>query len=325
MTGDDRRDFLAEVAWLHHEFGFTQEAIARRFDVSRSSISRALADAERQGIVQVVVTVPMPREARLAADLMRRLSAPATVGLRVSGEPSHLAAARAAARVMERIGDGGSVTIALSWGRTLAAAAGLVRPRATTAVLVVDAIGHPGASALTPTVDVTRALGAGLGANVVHLPSPAFVTSGESLAVLLATEPVHQALATARAADVTFVSVGVAGAGSLLLGEGLIAPEAMAELLAAGAAGEVMGRWIDSSGVGLPVPGLEEVGLTLDDLRASRRVIAVAGGAEKAPAMLAALRGHIITELVVDDGLAEALLAADPLDPLPPMPNGDAR
>ena len=226
---------------------------------------------------------------------------------------------------MERIGDGGNVTIALSWGRTLAAAAGLVRPRATTAVRVVDAIGHPGTSALTPTVDVTRALGAALGAGVVHLPSPAFVTSGESLAILLATEPVQQALATARSADVTFVSVGVAGEGSLLLGEGLIAPDAMAALLAAGAVGEVMGRWIDATGVGLPVPGQDEVGLTLDDLRASRRVIAVAGGADKASALLAALRGRVVTELIVDDGLAEALLAADPLDHQPPMPNGDAR
>ena len=257
MTSDDRRDFLAEVAWLHHAFGLNQDEIARRFDVSRSSISRALAEAQRQGIVQVVVTVPMRREARLAAELGARLGVAATVGIRMGGEPAHLAAARAAARVMERIGDGGDATLALSWGRTLAAAAGLVRPRPTAGVRVVDAVGHPGPSALTPTVDVTRAPAAALGATVVHLPSPAFVEAGPSLAALLASVPVRHALEVARGADVTFVSVGVAGEGSLLLAEGLIGPAAMAALLAAGAAGEVMGRWIGASGEGLAVPGLE--------------------------------------------------------------------
>ncbi len=325
MTPDSRRDLLTEVAWLHHEFGLTQDEIARRFDVSRSTISRALADAERLGIVQVVVTVPMPREARLAAELGARLGVTATVGTRVAGEPPHVAAARAAARVMERIGDGGGVTMALSWGRTLAAAAGLVRPRSTTGVRVVDAIGHPGASAVTPTVDVTRALAAALGATVVHLPSPAFVAPGPSLAALLTSEPVRHALETARAADVTFVSVGVAGEGSMLLGEGLIGADAMAALVAAGASGEVMGHWVDAAGTGLATPGLEEVGLTLDDLRASRRVVAVAGGAEKAPAVLAALRGRIVTELIVDDGLAASLLAHEPADGMSPEPHGDAR
>jgi DNA-binding transcriptional regulator LsrR (DeoR family) len=306
---DDRRDFLAEVAWLHHEFGFTQEEIARRFDVSRSSISRALAEAERLGVIQVVVTVPMRREARLAAELSARLGVAATVGARAGDEPSHIAAARAAARLIERIGDAGNATLAVSWGRTLAAAGGMVRPRATTGIRVVDAVGHPGESAVTPTVEITRALAAALGASVVHLPSPAFVAPGPSLEALLQSEPVRRALELARAADVTLVSVGVAGPGSMLLAEGLVSPSAMAELLAGGAAGEVMGRWLDHDGRGLPAPNLEEVGLTVADLRAGRRVVGVAGGAEKAPAVLAALRGQVVTELVVDDGLAEALLA----------------
>lgn len=327
---DDRRDFLAEVAWLHHEFGLNQEEIARRFDVSRSSISRALADAERLGIIQVVVTVPMRREARLAAELGARLGVTATVGARAGEEPPHLAAARAAARFIERIGDAGHATLAVSWGRTLAAAGAMIRPRATTGIRVVDAVGHPGESAVTPTVDITRTLAAALGASVVHLPSPAFVAPGPSVEALLGSDPVRRALELARAADVTLVSVGVAGAASMLLAEGLIPPAAMSQLLAAGAAGEVMGRWLDHDGRALPTPGLEEVGLTVADLQAGRRVVGVAGGAEKAEAVLAALRGRVIGELVVDDGLAEALLAkTEPFPSAGPAPQpaqvGDTR
>ena len=247
MTGD-RRDFLAEVGWLHHEHHLTQEEIARRLDVSRSTISRALADAERQGIVQVVVTVPIRRESRLATDLAAQLGVAAAVGVRVGDEQPSMAAARAAARLVERIADAGHATLAVSWGRTLAATARMVRPRATTGVLVVDAVGHPGGERMVPAVDVTRMLAAPLGASVVHLPSPAFVAPGPSFEVLMRSDPVRRALDAARAADVTLVSVGVAGEDSLLRLDGAISKEVMVRLVRAGAVGEILGRWYDAAG-----------------------------------------------------------------------------
>jgi DNA-binding transcriptional regulator LsrR (DeoR family) len=308
-ASEDRRDFLVEVAWLHHEHGLTQDEIARRFDVSRSTISRALADAERQGIVQVVLTVPLRRESRLAADLAARLGVPAHVGIRVDEELPATAAARAAARLVERIADAGDVTIAVSWGRTLAAVARLVRPRATAAVRVVDAVGHAGGERMIPAVDVTRALASALGAAVVHLPSPAFVDRGPSHDALVTSEAVARALATARDADATLVSVGVVGGESQILAEGLVDRAAMTALLAAGAVGEILGRWYDATGREIAAPGPAAVGLSLADLHASRRVVAVAGGVEKAGALRAAVAGGIVHEVVVDDGLTEALLA----------------
>jgi DNA-binding transcriptional regulator LsrR (DeoR family) len=307
----DRRDLLVEVAWLHHEHGLTQDEIARRFHVSRSTISRALADAERQGIVQVVVTVPMRRESRLAADLAARLGVPVGVGIRMDDEQPAVAAARAAARLLERVADAGNATIAVSWGRTLAAMARLVRPRVTASVRVVDAVGHAGGERMIPAVDVTRALAAALGAAVVHLPSPAFVARGSSYDAIVGSEAVARALATARDADVTLVSIGVVGGASQILVEGLADDAAMAVLVREGAVGEVLGRWYDAAGRAVDAPGLWAVGLSLADLHASRRVVAVAGGADKAGALRAALAGGIVQEIVVDDGLAEALLAAD--------------
>ena len=233
----ERREFVVETAWLHHEHGLTQEEIARRFGVSRSTVSRALADAERLGIVQVTVTVPMRREARLAAALSERLGVTATVGARIGDETSMAAAARAAARLVERISAAGRITIAASWGRTLAATAHLVRPRTTVGVTVVDAVGHAGGDQMVPAVDVTRTLAAALGAGVVHLPSPAFVDSSESRAALLALPPVERALEIARAADVTLVSVGLVGAESLLVEEQFVATSDMEWVTRAGAVG----------------------------------------------------------------------------------------
>jgi DNA-binding transcriptional regulator LsrR (DeoR family) len=307
-VNDERREFLVETAWLHHEHGLTQEEIARRFSVSRSTVSRALADAERLGIVQVTVTVPVRREARLAAALGEQLGVTATVGARIGDETSMAAAARAAARLVERISAAGRVTIAASWGRTLAATANQVRPRATVGVTVVDAVGHAGGDQMVPAVDVTRRLAAALGAGVVHLPSPAFVDSSESRAVLLALPPVERALDIARGADVTMVSVGVVGAESLLVEEQLVAASDIEWVARAGAVGEILGRWFDAAGRDVATVRTPAVGLSLDDLRAARRAIGVAGGANKAASLRAALAGGIVREIVVDDELAAALL-----------------
>jgi DNA-binding transcriptional regulator LsrR (DeoR family) len=305
---DDRREFLAEVAWLHHQHGLRQDEIARRFDVSRSTISRALSDAERLGIIQVVVTVPVREESRLSAELTARLGVPAAVGLRLGGETSVSAAALAAARLIERVAGAGSQTIAASWGRTLAATARLVRPRSTTAVRIVDAIGHAGGEQMVPAVEVTRTLAAALGATVMHLPSPAFVEPGLSREALIASPSVAAALEIARRADVTLVSVGVAGSASLLLAEGWLSLAEVDRLAAAGATGEILGHFYDGTGREIAGRGPPPVGLSLDDLRASRRVIGVAGGPDKAASLAAAVAGGIVHEVVVDDDLAGALL-----------------
>ncbi len=305
---EDRKDFLVEVACLRHEYHLNQEAIARRFGVSRSTISRALSEAERLGLVQVMVTEPMPREARLAEAIRDRYGVTTYVGMRLTGEPSQAAAARVMARVLERIAVGGNLTIAASWGRTLAQAAHLVRPRHSSGIAVVDAIGHAVGDQMAPAIEVTRTLATAFAATAVHLPSPAFADSEASLEFLLASPPVARVLQAARDAEVSLVSVGVVGDDSLLTQAGVVSPQVMRALVQRGAVGEILGRYYDRAGTVIEAPPLLPVGLSLDDLRASRRVIAAAGGARKADAVRAALAGGIVDELVVDDALAEALV-----------------
>ncbi len=306
----EHRDFLIEVARLHHEYGLNQETIAKRFNVSRSTISRALSEAESLGIIEVTITEPAPRELQLSQDIRERCGIAAYTGMRLADETPMAAAARAAARHIERIAAVGHLTLAASWGRTLAAAAHFVRPRRSSGLLIVDAVGHASGKELAPAIEVTRTLASALGAEVIHLPSPAFADSVASLDFLLASPPVEHVLQLARSADVTLVSVGVVGEDSLLRKEGLVAAEAMQELMARGARGEILGHYFDAAGHAIEEPSLLPVGLSLGDLRAARRVIAVAGGAVKAEPVRAAIMGGIIDELVADDELAEALLAA---------------
>ncbi|MEA2002190.1 MAG: sugar-binding domain-containing protein [Actinomycetota bacterium] len=310
VDNSERRELAIRAAWLYHERGFTQQAVADRLGISRSTISRLLADAERDGIVRVTVTEPLPETARLAEDLIERYDLEAaTVEISLDRGAAMDAAATAMARRLEHMVTGGPITIAAGWGRTLSRSAQLTRKTHTTEVVIVDAFGHTTTDEFTSAVEVTNTLGSKFGARVMHMPSPGFAATAEIAHNFLESEPVCRAMERARAADAILVSVGVASDQSLLLAEGLLTQSKMKGIVAAGGVGEVFGRYYDAAGDAVEPQALHPVSLTLDDLRAARRVIAVAGGSEKAAAIKGALAAGIVNELAVDDGLAEILLA----------------
>jgi len=80
----------------------------------------------------------------------------------------------------------------------------------------------------------------------------------------------------------------------------------------AGAAGIVIGRFIDARGDALqgPLSG-RQIGMELQDLKAVPERICVAGGSEKLQALHACLTGGYVTDLVTDKATAEALLRED--------------
>ncbi len=304
-----RQDLAVRVAWLYHDRQLTQQEIADRLGLSRSTISRVLTEAERDGIIRVVITQPLPESARLAEALIERYElAGAVVGTALDGEPPALAAAIATARRLESIAASGSVTIAAGWGRTIALSARETRPIPTSDVTIVDAFGHTTTDDTTAAVEVTNTLARKFDARVMHVPSPGFAPSTEIAGTFLSSPPVARALEKARSADVLLVSVGIVGCESLLVAEGFMTEEAMNEVTEAGAVGEVFGWYFDADGNSVEAPSLHPVALTLDDMRNASRVIGVAGGVEKADAIRGAIASGILDEIAIDETLAEELL-----------------
>ena len=113
----------------------------------------------------------------------------------------------------------------------------------------------------------------------------------------------------AEQAKATFVGIGDIAWNAPLHQEGFINDEEVAELLELGAVGEVAGWAYNRHGEILQKGTNRRVASVPLEQPAQRLIIGVAGGAKKAEAILAALRGKLITGLIADEAAAQRILA----------------
>jgi deoxyribonucleoside regulator len=306
-----RDELLAEratrAAWLYYERGLTQDEIARRLIVSRSTVSRLLTYAREAGIVAISLTRPLPEVAAVETGLHEAfpLRVVAVEPLE-SGEAPAAAVARAGARFLARLARSPS-TIGVGWGSTLAAAARALPRAAAPWIRLVDVVGRPpGEGSL---VAVSRLLARLWSVEVVSVPAPAFADSVELRERLLRDPVVSEVLGRARNADMIVLSIGSVGADSTFVREGVLTAADMGRLRLAGAVGDLLGHFYDADGREVAVERvLGPVGLDLDDLRRHPSVVAFAAGESKLAGIRAAAAQGLISGLVTDESTARSLL-----------------
>jgi DNA-binding transcriptional regulator LsrR (DeoR family) len=118
---------------------------------------------------------------------------------------------------------------------------------------------------------------------------------------------------------VALVGIGSMEPSRLLARSGNIFSAAeRSELGRQNAVGDICFRYFDAQGEPVKSTLMQRViGIELSSLRHVNRVVGVAGGRRKVPAILAALRAHWINVLITDRRAAEALLAPDDAPAVP--------
>jgi deoxyribonucleoside regulator len=142
-----------------------------------------------------------------------------------------------------------------------------------------------------------------------HLTGPAIAGTEEIARALTGDPAIARTLNEAAAADIAVLGLGPVAGTVALLEQGEITPVELNRVIEHGAVGDLAGRFFDRDGQ--PVDdewNRRVVGLTLDQIsRIPTRVVA-AGGPEKAEAILAAIRGRLVSVLITDEHVAKALL-----------------
>lgn len=304
---------MVVVSRLYHVHGLRQRDIGERLGLSQARVSRLLQQAATDGLVRTVVAVPEGLRPDLEEAVEQRYGVHEVhlVDCETPDEDLSVVLGRAAAAYLAEVPPTGLTIGFTSWSGTLQEMAHALSPTGRTlAVRVVEMLGDLGSPTLQHAADrATQAMARALGAEPVFLRTPGVVAT-PSLREAASRDPhVQRALGLLDSLDVAFVGVGPAAVHSRLqAGDRYFTPEQLELARRAGAVGQLNQRLIDAQGRPLATP-LDDlvVGSTLEQVRAAKRRVVVAGGDEKAVSIAAALQGGWVDVLITDVRTAQTL------------------
>lgn len=314
--GSQRRDEQAYLAaQLYYLQDETMEAIARRLEVSRSTVSRLLKHARSTGLVHISLH---PRGAGADA-LSRRFH-------QLFGVQAHVVAVREGAADVQRLEHVAQVAGALvsnwmtpgqvlgvAWGTTISAVVHhLVPVRAPgSAVVQLNGAANPVTSGIPYAGSIMAAAAEAFDARVHHFPVPAFFDYPESKAVMWRESSVRRVLEVQRQVGVALFGVGALSGPlvSHVYAGGYLAPGEVEQLRRERVVGDVCTVLLREDGTFADIAmNARATGPTPPELRRLERRVCVVAGTSKVSPLLGALRAGVATDLVVDETTARAVI-----------------
>lgn len=311
QTFADDRSLRLRAAWLYHAHGLTQNEVAERLGIGRSTVIRLLEEAKSRGEVQVWIDEGAPELIELGLTVQRTFGldevivVPAADGVEETAKAVGLALGKF---LSETIMDGMSVGV--GWGRTLTASLASFRPPKRQGVRVMSLLG--GAVEVLPVnpVEFSWRLAGALGAECYLFPAPLVVDSAETKRRLMEDCGLGRLVKLAAGLDLAVVSAGDIGSAATSLARQMISGPEHRELVVRGCVGDVMCNFLDGDGALVDHSvNTRVMSVGLEALRKARHVVLASGGAARARSIAAALKATGCRTLVTDEAAAQALLA----------------
>jgi DNA-binding transcriptional regulator LsrR (DeoR family) len=287
----------------------TKIQIAEDLGISRFKVARLIDEAVEAGLVRFEIDETGEIDAQLSDRLRRKYAL--RNALILAGPDLPCSAlfeplGRIAASLLEEILTDGCV-LGVAWGRTLAATAKAISRLPKISVVQV-------AGGLTTlefpqnSADLVSRMAAAGDGTAYPIFLPMWVEDASLVKRLRTERSVAQVLERYDRIDVLVSGIGSWNPPVSCLHDAF-SKAWRRQVLAAGVRADLCATLIDETGGVVPSP-LDKLGLALNakQIRRIPERVAIAGGLEKASAILAALKGNWITTLVTDAGVARRLL-----------------
>lgn len=316
QASSDKNLMLANVALLYYGEGLNQSDIAKRMNVSRATIVNMLRDCRDRGIVEIRVNGDMLSSSSMSRDLcakyglkdvyIARSRAPKSKSDRNEALDQ---VGRVAGMALIDIVSAGD-TVGVAWGETIMAMCGAVPRQSFENVTVCQMIGSMVSDRVPASEDCTIKIANRLDAQCYTLHSPASLSSAE-LAAQLRSEPmIASQLGRLKNLDIAVFSIGNTDHTTHIVSAGIASAAELVQAVQAGAKGIVCCRFIDAGGQQINLPSDERtVAITVAELAAATKKLLVVAGEDRADAVLAAIKGGLVTHLCVDEALAGVLVS----------------
>lgn len=312
---NDRYDHMYLAATKYYAQGETMETIARSLGMSRSSVSRLLAEARESGLVRISISDASGAQSPLARALSDAF------GVRVHLVPvrstSHVlsrfdqVAQRGAGLLAEAVGD--SMFVGVAWGVTMASLARHLphRPVADTTIVQMNGGANQRTSGIPYIREILQSIGDAFDSEVVLFPVPAFFDYPETKRAMWRERSVRHVLDLLEHLDVAVFGVGsmTGEVPSHVYASGYIEPSEREALIADGIVGDICTVLLREDGSYADIAAnARATGLTPAELARVPRRICVVADPQRSPAIVAALRAGVVTDLVTDEVTARATL-----------------
>lgn len=312
LSAEQRELLMVQVARRYYELDKTMGDLAAELGLTRWQASRLLSDAREAGIVEIRIVPRTPRVLAVEDRLQRRFGLKEAVVVPV-GEDDEVSAvfdgvARAAARYIAGLGR--VPLVGVSWGRTMNAVAAHLPQgwnEGAEIVLVNGAMNFR--IPATRTNNTAELFARSAPGAATLLPVPAILGRAATRRALEEDPTIAAILDLARTAPVVIFGMGAMTPDSVILQAGFVDADEQAGLVARGAVGDILGRYIDGEGRAVDADlDARTLGLGLDEIGRRAYSIGIAAGPGKAAvARAAAAAGHV-NVLVTDERTALTLL-----------------
>ena len=313
--------FIIKVVEMHYNQGMSQQEIGKRLNVSRTTISRILAQARREGYVQIKINYPEDATVNLENQLEEKygLKEAVIASVQNKDELADEIAFYASDYLLRTLKN--HMTIALTRGVTLQNMVEYLGNDVRLKFLKTDDVNVVPLMAAT-NISVSKDKGYRMAysnylieevarifrANSYQMLAPQYVSGAEAKQYFMQEDSIKEVFDLAKNADIAVAGIGTLNHNSALINAELIPMEEFERLQKMGGTGEILSHVVDRDG-NLIKDRFEDhlMSLDLEDFKKIPVRVGVAYGIEKKDSILGVLRGGYINVLITDEEVAQYL------------------
>ncbi|WP_372571839.1 sugar-binding transcriptional regulator [Ruegeria jejuensis] len=318
---DNLRYLSTKTAWMSFVAGQTQSQIARELEMSQSKVHRLINHALEQGYVTIRIEggsdelLALENRLKQSFGLTRCTVASAGMSGRDDAEALLQSVGEAAGEYLVQLLEKKTVTqIGVGMGETMSAAVAAMPELDRSDLKIVSITGSLLRKLSANPLDVVMRMQRKTAGEAYFLPVPYLASSVEERESFQSYQSVQELMELARKSDIFVVGIGSIDAESNLARTQGISDRELQDLRDADVVGDIAGSFYDIHGRIVETElGRKTVGMRGEEL-AGRRVLGMAAGLRKTQAVLGLLRAGLVSEIVLDEHLARAVLSEAPVN-----------
>jgi len=314
-TTDPKLLTALKAAKLYYLQDLTMDAIASELRTSRSSVSRLLSHARETGLVEIQIHSPVDRGTQLERDIRSLFPIDAHV-VPIAGNLSDVErlerVAMTAARLLPRFIESNSI-IGIAWGSTLGAVSRHLTAKEThdSVIVQMNGAGNVQSTGIEYASEILERFGRAYSASIQQFPVPAFFDDPGTREAFWRERSTRRVLDLVARMDVAVFGLGspFAEVPSRVYIGGYLGRSDYKSLSEDHAVGDVATVFYRADGSWRDIRlNARATGPGFDRLVKVARRVCIASGIQKLASLRGAIAAGLITDLVVDEQLARALV-----------------